>query len=194
MSRLIRLATVLLMLFAVGCAHSINITPAAGSIDTSGVSRINKNVGYYISPEDLARAVVTGAGGGDKVTYFPYKESEPVLKQVLLNTFGEVHALKSLGDSEFIASKNISFIFVPTITTDSSSRSSWIWPPSDFIVSLNCRATDPLGGVVWEAKVTGEAHMRLPDVARDHSLAGKEAIKNAFFELQQKILSVEAFR
>ena len=132
MSRLLRLATIILMLFAVGCAHSINITPAVGSIDASGISRINKNVGYYISPEDLARQVVTGGGGGDSVKYFPYKESEPALKQVLLNTFGEVHALKSPSDTGFIASKNISYIFIPTIVTDSSSLEATLSIWSDF--------------------------------------------------------------
>jgi hypothetical protein len=194
MGRVLRLGLVAMLFAAVGCAHSITITPDIGSISASGINRIDKNVGYYISPEDLALQVVTPAGGGDKVKYFPYKESEPALKQLLSNVFREVHPLKSPGDAAFIASKNISYVFIPVITTDSSSRSSWIWPPSDFTVTLRCRATDAAGGAVWETTVAGEAHMRLPDVSRDHSLAGKEAVKNAFSELQGKILSAEAFR
>ncbi len=194
MSRLFRLSAAWSILLAFGCAHRISITPALGTIDTSGISRIEKNVGYYISPEDLGREVVTGGGGGDKVKYFPYKEAEPALRQVLSNIFSQVYALKSPSDSEFMTSKSISYIFIPAITTYSSSRSAWIWPPSDFTVTLTCRATDASGGVVWETKITGDAHMRLPDVYRDHSLAGKEAIKNAFSELQDKILTVEAFR
>jgi hypothetical protein len=178
----------------VGCAHSITITPDIGSISAGGIQRIDKNVGYYISAEDLARQVVTAGGGGDKVKYFPYKDSEPAFKQVLSNIFREVYVLKAPSDTEFIASKNISYIFIPVITTDSSSRSSWIWPPSDFTVTLNCKATDGAGAVVWEAKVTGEAHMRLPDVQRNRNLAGKEAVKNALSELQGKIVSAGAFR
>jgi len=194
MGRVLRLGLVVLLFAAVGCAHSITITPDVGSISASGINRIDKNVGYYISPNDLALEVVTPAGGGDKVKYFPYQESEPALKQVLSNIFREAHLLKSPSDAAFITSKNISYIFIPVITTDSSSRSSWIWPPSDFTVTLNCKATDGAGRVVWETRVTGEAHMRLPDVHRDRNLAGKEAVKNAFSELQGKILSADVLR
>ena len=194
MGRILRLGLVIMLFAAVGCAHSITITPDVGSISASGINRIDKNVGYYISPEDLALQVVTPAGGGDKVKYFPYKESEPALKQMLSNIFKEVHPLTSPRDAAFIASKNISYIFIPVITTDSSSRSSWIWPPSDFTMNLTCKASDGAGRAVWETKVTGEAHMRLPDVHRDRHLAGKEAVKNAFSELQGKILSADVFR
>jgi len=96
--------------------------------------------------------------------------------------------------AEPIASKHIACIFIPTITTGSSSRSSWIWPPSDFRVALDCRATDGAGKVIWETSLKAEAHMRLPDVNRDRSLAGKEAIKEAFLELQNRIVKSGAFR
>jgi hypothetical protein len=194
MNRLVGLSFVSMLLIAAGCAHPIMITPDIGSLTASGINRIDKNVGYYISPEDLARQVETAGGGGDKVKYFPYKESEPALKQILSNIFRDVYVVNSPKDAEFIASKKISYIFIPAITTGSSSRSGWIWPPSDFTVTLGCMVTDAAGGVVWESKVTGEAHVRLPDVYRDHSLAGKEAVKNAFSELQGKILSAEVFR
>ena len=96
--------------------------------------------------------------------------------------------------AELIASKRIAYIFIPTITTDSSSRSGWIWPPSDFTVSLDCRATEGAGKVIWETSLKAEAHIRLPDVQRDRSLAGKEAIKEAFLELQNRIVKSGAFR
>ena len=96
--------------------------------------------------------------------------------------------------AEPIASKHIACIFIPTITTGSSSRSSWIWPPSDFTVSLDCRATDGAGKVIWETSLKAEAHLPLPEVYRDHSLAGQEAIKEAFLELQNRIVKSGAFR
>ena len=96
--------------------------------------------------------------------------------------------------AELIAARNIAYIFVPTITTDSSSRSGWIWPPSDFTVSLDCRATDGAGKVIWETSLKAEAHLPLPEVYRDHSRAGKEAIKEAFLELQNRIVTSGAFR
>jgi hypothetical protein len=165
-----------------------------GALPAPGGGRIEKNVGYYIAAENLAKQVETPGGGGDKVKYLPYKESEPALKQVLSNIFGEVHSLPSPNPAEFIAAKNIAYIFIPTITTDSSSRSPWIWPPSDFTVSLDCRATDGTGKVIWETNLKAEAHLPLPEVYRDHSRAGQEAIKEAFLELQNKIVKSGAFR
>ncbi len=75
--------------------------------------RIEKNVGYYISPENLNKSVVTPAGGGDKVKYLPYKESEPVLKTILANIFFNVYQVPSLDDPQFISSRNISYVFIP---------------------------------------------------------------------------------
>jgi len=194
MGSLSRLAIIPLLFVGLGCAHRIDITPPLDALNAAGINKIDKNVGYYISPEKLAQEVETPAGGGDKVKYLPYKESEAGLNRVLSNVFREVYALPSPGSAEFIASKNISYIFVPTITTDSSSRSPWIWPPSDFTVSLDCRATDGSGQVVWETSLKVEAHERLPDVYRDHALAGKVALQNAFLELQGKILKAVEFR
>lgn len=194
MNRLVRCAIIPLLVFGIGCAHRINITPALDDVPAPGATRIEKVVGYYISPENLAKEVVTLGGGGDKAKYLPYKETEPVLNRVLSNVFREVYAVPSPSHAEFIASKNIAYIFVPTITTDSSSRSSWIWPPSDFTVSLDCKATDPSGRVVWETSLKAEAHERLPDVAHDHSRAGRLAVQDAFLELQSRLLKAAEFR
>ena len=194
MRPLFRLAIIPLLFVGLGCAHRIDITPALDALNASGVTKIDKNVGYYIAPEKLAQEVETPAGGGDKVKYLPYKESEAALNKVLSNVFRDVYALPSPDNAEFVASKNISYIFVPTITTDSSSRSSWIWPPSDFTVSLDCKATDGSGRVVWETSLKAEAHERLPDVYRDHARAGKVALQNAFLELQGRILKAVEFR
>ncbi len=194
MKHLWRSAILVLLVALFGCAHAIQITPTVGSINVNGIDRIDKAVGYYISADDLAKVVVTGAGGGDKVKYQPYKESEPALRQALGNVFKEVYAVPSLESAEFIAEKQIAYVFIPVITTYSSSRSMWIWPPSDFTVRLVCKAIDASGKVVWEEKITGDAHMRLPDVARDHSLAGREATAQAFSALQEKILTSGRFR
>lgn len=194
MGPLSRLAIVPLLFVGLGCAHRIDTTPALDALTASGVHKIEKNVGYYISAENLAKEVITPAGGGDKAKYAPYKEAEPALNRVLSNVFRDVYALPSPSNAELIASKNIAYIFVPTVTTDSSSRSAVIWPPSDFTVSLDCKATDASGRVVWETSVKAEAHERLPDVYRDHSRAGKVAMQNAFLELQSRIVKAVEFR
>ena len=194
MKRLFYVFTVSLVFCTFGCAHQINITPNLSHWSIEGVNKIDKNVSYYISPENLEKKVVTPAGGGDKVKYYPYKESEPVLRVVLDNIFTAVYSMPSLEDKDFLISKDISFIFIPEIETDSSSRSAWIWPPSDFIVSLDCKAIDDLGNIVWEDKVRGESHVGLPQVHMNHALAGKLATEDAFIKLQGKILESGSFR
>ena len=204
----VRLAPALLLLTC-ACAHPITITPALDALTAPGGGRIEKSVGYYISPENLARQVETPGGAGDNVKYFPYKESEPALQRVLSNIFSEVHPLPSPSPAEIIASKNIAYIFIPTITTDSSSCSAvcvngfvftawpycgYPWPPCAFTVSLDCRATDGAGKVIWETSFKTEAHQPWPVVKQDHSMAGKEAIREAFLDLQDRIVKSGAFR
>jgi hypothetical protein len=72
-----------LFFLTTACAHRISITPPLHQLDATEISRIEKSVGYYISPDDLEKQVITPAGGGDKVKYLPYKESEPALKTIL---------------------------------------------------------------------------------------------------------------
>ncbi len=178
---------ILFCLLATGCAHRINITPPLDQLEYSGLPQIEKKVGYYISPENLEKQVVTPGGGGDSVKYLPYKESKPALRAILSNIFIEAYPISSLNDTHFITSKKISYIFIPKIETNSSSRSIWIWPPSDFTISLECKTTDSSGMEIWRTKVTSEANLGLPSVHRDHSLAGKTAMEEAFSKLQKEI-------
>lgn len=184
---LFKITFVAVCILATGCAHKINITPATSQLEAVKLPRIKKNVGYYISPENLKKRVVSPAGGGDKVAYFPYKESEPILKAILSNIFINVYQISSLEKLQFIDSHNITYIFIPTIETNSSSRSIWIWPPSDFTARLDCKVTDSSREMVWKTTVNSEAHMGLPEVSNDHSLAGKVAISKAFSKLQHEI-------
>ena len=71
------------------CAHNIVITPETKSLPV-GQAVIDRKVGYYISSSDYDAHVTTPGGGGDKVTYQPYKELEPALQRVLFNTFSQV--------------------------------------------------------------------------------------------------------
>lgn len=175
----------------IGCAHSITITPPLHTVDVDGVTKVEKNVGYFISQENLKKRVITSAGGGDKVKYFPYKESEPILKKVLSNRYKNVYAIPALDDGQFIATNYISYIFIPKIDTESSSRSSWVWPPTDFTMSIDCKVLDPSGQEIWQTSVQGEAHIGIPDATRVHGLAGGKATKDAFSKLLKEIVDAE---
>ena len=52
------------LLLLIGCGHSINITPPLNTLDKDGISKIDKNVGYFISKENFEKEVTTPGGGG----------------------------------------------------------------------------------------------------------------------------------
>lgn len=179
----------LFIAFLTGCAHPIQISPDLASIRTSNASQSNKTVGYYISPVDIATEVKTPGGGGDDVKYFPYKDTEAALKTILSAKFSKVYSLKSQNNDPLINEKNISFIFIPKIKTDSSSSSIFTWPPTDFTVELTCRAYSDDGKQVWEKTVVGKGHAEFDEFKNDLSLSAKRASQEAFTLMRDEILA-----
>jgi hypothetical protein len=171
----------------VGCAHQINISPPLNTLDVADLRKIDKTVGYYIAPADLTKEVTTPGGGGDKVKYLPYQESEPALKYVLANTFTKVVPVAKLDDQQFLSSNNVAYVFVPTIETDSSSESAFTWPPTKFTVTLDCRALDAAGTTIWQQKVKGQGEASFDEFKQDFSLAARRASREAFRNLQTEI-------
>lgn len=181
-------------MLAVGCAHQINITPPLNTLDGNNAVKSNKTVGYYISPADRAKEVETPGGGGDKVKYLPYPESEPALNKVLTNLYTEVVLVPSLDDKQFIANKKIDYIFVPSIQTDSGSDSSFTWPPTRFSMTLNTKAIGPNGNEIWKKSVTGQGKAEFDEFKHDFSLAARRASKATFENLQKVIAAEPALR
>lgn len=193
MKYLIRVIAISTFIFTIGCGHQINITPPLNTLDADGISKIEKNVGYYISPSDLSLEVTTPGGGGDKVKYFPYKESEPALNKILSNIFAKVYPLTSIDDKQFLLSNDISYVFIPKIESNSSSDSAFTWPPTNFTVSIDCKALDSSGSIMWQKTVKGEGNAEFAEFKHDFSLAAKRAEKDAFLMLQEEILKSGAF-
>ena len=189
-----RFAILIVTAVLVGCAHQINITPPLNTLDSTDIIKIDKIVGYYISAADRTKQVTTAGGGGDKVKYLPYQESEPALKQILSNLFAEAVAISSLDDKQFLLNNKITYVFVPTIDTVSSSESVVTWPPTKFTLTLDCRAIDDTGGVVWQKKVHGEGRATFSEFKHDFALAARRASKEAFLSLQAEINGAKAFR
>lgn len=156
MSKCTRPTSLLAMLALVGCSHAIiNITPVLQFIDGKTVTPIDKNVGYYISLIDQVKQARTPGGGGVKVSYYPYNDLEPALQKVLSNLFKNVKKLGSPLSFQEARDNDISFVFIPNITTDSSSDSILAWPPTDFTVNLSCKAFDRDGKLIWERRFVG---------------------------------------
>jgi len=94
-----------------------------------------------------------------------------------------------------IADNTIAYIFVPTVSTDSSSDGAFTRPPTTrFTVTLDCRAMDGSGAVVWRQKVTGEGKAELSEFRYDRSLAGWRATQDAFLKLQRAIATATELR
>jgi len=194
MHSITRVAVLAAALLGVGCAHQINITPPLNTLEARDIVKIDKTVGYYISAANRSKEVETPGGGGDKVKYLPYQESEPALKQVLSNLFTKVVSIASLDDKQFIASNNVAYVFVPAIETNSSSESAFTWPPTKFTVTLDSRAVDPSGATVWQKKVMGQGRATLSEFKHDMSLAARRASRDAFLNLQREISAAKEFR
>ena len=185
-----------LAVFIGGCAHPITIAPNTDQLARDEAKpRIEKQVAYYISAPNRALRVTTPAGGGDSVSYLLYADLEAGLVRVLGNVFAGVFAIQNPQDKEFLRSKNISYVFTPTITTTSSSRNAFFWPPTDFSVKITCTATDSQEAEVWNVAVQADGGLlAVKETLTDHGIAAKRAAENALKKLQIEIEAAPVFR
>jgi len=192
-----RLPAVLIVSAAIllsGCAHKIQITPPLENIRSVPLAESSsRNVGYYISAENRSKAVITPGGGGDDVTYAPYKETEAALNTILSRTFRRVYSLPSMTDTAFITEKEISYIFTPLIQTNSSSTGIFTWPATDFTFELTCTVVDTEGNEIWAKTVTGEGHADYDEFMKDLGLSGRRAAEAAYSKMMQEISDAGGF-
>jgi hypothetical protein len=179
-----------------GCAHPITIAPDLARITPDQTQqKIEKSVGYFISEQNKALRVTTPGGGGDSVEYAPYADLESGLYRVLSNVFGSVHMIKDTKDQAFLDSKNITWVFTPTITTNSSSRNSFFWPPTDFSVTLDCAAANAAKVEVWKTSIKADNDViAVKEILKEHGLAGKSAATKALSQLQTQLQTAPEFR
>lgn len=185
-----RVALILLVIFATGCAHNISINPDTSRLIAAKMEKIDYSVGYHISADVLDMAVETPGGGGDNVTYTPYRDSESALFTVLSKKFANVYLVKSMNDNTFIEDNEIKLIFLPTITTNSSSSSLFTWPPTYFSVDLSVKALNHKGEIIWQDSIYATGEAEFSEFKSDFGLAAKRATEKAFMELAKKIENV----
>jgi hypothetical protein len=186
---------VIVILTITGCAHSIAINPDINKIQKDlKLMPIEKNVGYYIAPDVRDKNVTTQGGGGDSVSYFPYKDIEAGFYTMLETVFKEVTKLNSLTDMETINRASLAYIITPEISTESSSPSSFTWPPTHFIVNLTCNITDKDGKFLIKPSVVGEGLAEYDEFKSDFALAGKRASRDALLQMQSLLLNAPELR
>ncbi len=178
-----------------GCAsRTFEITPPIDQLISQGNNeKIDKVVGYYISAENKGAKVTSSAGGGETVSYFPYRDTELAFKTLLKKKFATVHVLSSLNDAEAHSKKNISYIFRSTITTNSSSESIMFWPPTSFNFELSCFATKPNGEEVWSKTVISEGKAESSESKHDYSLSARRASEKAFIQMLDEVMQTTVF-
>lgn len=178
-----------------GCAHQMTVRPDIAALAVpAGATRIPKDVGLYISPENRAKEVTTPGGGGDKVSYQPYADMETGLYKVLGNTFQNVDLLSTLSDVNSIAEHSLTLIAIPEITTTSSSNAVFTWMATDLTVHISCKFTDVEGREVATVSATGAGHAEFSELKADFSAAGERASRDALEKLQAAILQSDALR
>jgi hypothetical protein len=178
-----------------GCAHPIVISPDIEKIEANAASKpITKNVAYYIADDVRTKEVITAGGGGDRVSYQPYRDMETAFYKMLTNVFGNVTKLKTPTDAEAISKNQVSYVITPKIVTNSSSPSAFTWPPTKFSFDLSCDIADATGNLLVTKKVSGEGNAEFSEFKSDFSLSGKRATQDALLKMQRILLDTAELR
>lgn len=182
------LMTSALSLILGACAHPISINPADSS--TRADNPISaKKVAYVMTDADRGKQVTTEGGGGDKVSYYPYKDLEKSIRDVLSSLYSEVMVINSSSDFPEIQKNNISFVYAPEISTSSNSDSMFTWPPTRFTIEYASNVTDPAGNLVSRVRVVGSGNAEFSEFKNDFGLAGRRAASDLKDKLRQEIVN-----
>ena len=194
MKRLSLLSLLFMVALLNGCAHKISITPFIENLPIENDIKINKNVGYYLSPANRAKHVITPGGGGDDVEYTPYNDLESALQKVLINIYKDVTKLTSKDHTAEIKNHDISYVFIPEIVTNSSSESMFTWPPTDFSIEITMKVMDKDGIQIWQGVSSGKGHAEYEEFKSDFSLSARHASEKVFVNLQKLMQSSKKIR
>lgn len=168
------------------CAHPIVISPLKTPI-RGDASLSSRNVAYVMTDGDRNKQVTTEGGGGDKVSYFPYRDLEKAVRDALRAVYSDVFVIKSSSDSGAIRENGISLIFAPEISTSSNSQSAFTWPPTQFTIDLSCNVTDSAGNDISRIRVVGSGAAEFSELRTDFGLAGRRAASELAEKLKQEI-------
>lgn len=169
-----------------GCAHPISLNSDLSTVTGTGKDKIDKSVGLYVSAADRARQVEGPGGGGDKVSYFPYRDMEAGIYVALGEAFSKVSKLESTSDPR-IAAEGIHYVITPSLVTTSHSPSLFTWPPTVFTIEITCRIQDAQGKPVTEIRVMGDGRAEFDEFKSDFSMSAKRAANDALAKLVKAI-------
>jgi hypothetical protein len=178
-----------------GCAHPIMLSPDIAKIERSpDVAPIDKSVGYFMISGTRELQTTSSGGGGDMVSFYPYKDLETSFYKMLSNVFSKVSLLKSQNDNEAIDKYTVRLIVTPQISTSSSSSSLFTWPPTRFAVTLTCVFLDIHGKEIARKVVIGEGQAEFEEFKSDFSLSARRASLDAMKKMQELLLASQELR
>jgi hypothetical protein len=176
------------------CAHPMSIEAKNVPTRANGAVASDKKVAYVMSDVDRAKQVTTDGGGGDKVSYFPYRDFERSLRAALAATYADVSVVRTASDSAAIKETGAAFVFVPEILTSSSSPSLLTWPPTRFSLTLSVDVLDSAGIPQAKLRVTGNGAAEWEEFKGDFALAGRRAVEAAAQALITEVGRAEKLR
>ena len=113
-----------LALILSACTHPITINPVSTPQQTGSNLFSTKIAAYVMTDADRSSQVTAPGGGGDKVSYFPYKDLEKGVRDVLKSLYSDVVLVNSPKNLEAIKQDGIAFVYSLNILTSSSSDCS----------------------------------------------------------------------
>lgn len=170
------------------CAHPISINPQQ-TPERPQSNLKAKKVAYVMSDTERNKQVTTAGGGGDKVSYYPYKDAEKAIRDGLRSVYQDVIVIKSAQDTQAIRENAIDLIYTPVITTASSSDSAFTWPPTFFRISLSCNVTDNKGTLLKNMEIEGNGYAEFSEFKSNFGLAGNRATSDLSSKLRKEILN-----
>lgn len=170
------------------CAHPVTIPPLETPVRNEATVK-SKNVAYVMTEEDRKKQVITPGGGGDTISYYPYLDLEKSIRDALRAVYKNVTVIPSPSDTEAIKAGDIKLIFVPKISTTSSSESLFTWPPTKFSIEITLNVTDPKGYFISRIRVIGSGEAEFDDFKSDLGLAGRRAATEISKKLMNEIVA-----
>lgn len=179
---LLTLSGLLFVAVISGCAHPISLVGNSAALVGTGSGKLDNAVGLSMTDEERKLEVIGPGGGGDKVSYLPYRDLETGLYMALSETFTRVSRINGISDPK-VKSEGLNYIVTPGIVTTSFSPSLFTWPPTIFTIELTCKVVDSGGKAVTEVRAMGEGRAEFDEFKRDFSLSAKRAAEDALKKL-----------
>lgn len=169
-----------------GCAHPIAIQ-AEKTPERVDATLSPKKVAYVMTEAERGKQIITPGGGGDRISYYPYRDLEKALRDTLRSVYADVVVVASAADAKAVRESGAALVFTPEIVTTSSSPSPFTWPPTQFGTEIVCRVTDADGQEVTRVRVNGSGKAEFSEFKSNFGLAANRAGTDAAEKLSAEI-------